>query len=76
VRIGVNPSPSNENQRRRAYGAETALRGMNERVSGHERIGRAIARGQLNGGPYPLIRPLIRLIQTDEVLVDALLPAT
>jgi hypothetical protein len=53
VRIGVNPSPPNEN-RRRAYGNETALRGMTKGVFRHEQACRAIDRGQLNGGPFCL----------------------
>jgi hypothetical protein len=40
-------------KRRRVCGDGTALRGMTERVSGHEKIGRANDRGQLNGGPFP-----------------------
>jgi hypothetical protein len=38
----------NEN-RRRVRGYETESRGSTESVSGHEEIGRAIERGQLNG---------------------------
>ena len=40
----------NEN-RRRVRGSETESRGSTESVSGHEEIGRAIERGQLNGDP-------------------------
>jgi hypothetical protein len=44
-------------KRRRVCGDGTALRGMTERVSGHEKIGRAIDRGQLNGGPFSQLGP-------------------
>ncbi|NJO55122.1 MAG: hypothetical protein HC834_00860 [Rhodospirillales bacterium] len=49
----LDPDVRNE-KRRRVCGDGTALRGMTERVSGHEKIGRAIDRGQLNGGPFSL----------------------
>ena len=52
--------------RRRVRGHLAALRGMSESVCGHEKIRRAIARGQLKGRPlFPqsiCIRPLTPLI--------------